>query len=513
MKKDDEKASLYSSMKATSKHGLVYGITSSLTFALGIILVPLYTRAFDPTDYGILSLILVTLSLGVAMFSLGINSALLRFYLDPGNTTRAGKARVATTAFVITCGCASLLIGVGFLISPYLSNSLFGESTYWPHFLVMFLGSGLQMVYLIPMTIFRAEERSKRYAVFSIADFLSKLLLTIFLVVNLQMGIMGVIAARTIPTMILTVMAVVCVKDSVFGGLSRPMRDELLRFGIPLVLPEISLTILPSIDKFLLGAFVSLHDVGIFTLATQIAGINWILISSFGLVFGPMRYKMMGRKDALPYFKKTFTYFCIAMMLLSLAITLLSVDGIRIIAGKEYWSAFIFVPLLCFGNALYGLTHSLQLGVVFAKKTYYLGYIILVGIGLNLVLALLLIPSYGIWGAVVTTFITYSMMTYMEYLVNNRFYHVPYEWGRLAVMGVLVLIVLVVGWFLPVGSLSTSLGIEDDLLKTVLLGMTLRGGLVLLLILALWYGPFLEKEERKSIKRLYHEVMERISGT
>jgi O-antigen/teichoic acid export membrane protein len=52
----------------------------------------------------------------------------------------------------------------------------------------------------------------------------------------------------------------------------------------------------------------------------------------------------------------------------------------------------------------------------------------------NVILNLVLVPSHGIVGAGIALVASYVVVVILMYLFTERLFHVPYEWGRLALI-------------------------------------------------------------------------------
>src|SRR5688572_11448535 len=64
------------------KDSAIYGVSSLLARGIGLLLLPLYTRALSPTDYGRVDLLLVVRSVVAVTLSLEIGQALVRFLVE-----------------------------------------------------------------------------------------------------------------------------------------------------------------------------------------------------------------------------------------------------------------------------------------------------------------------------------------------------------------------------------------------------------------------------------------------
>jgi O-antigen/teichoic acid export membrane protein len=114
-----------------------------------------------------------------------------------------------------------------------------------------------------------------------------------------------------------------------------------------------------------------------------------------------------------------------------LGVAVLIKDALKIISEPEYHSAYMYVPVLILGHYFYGSFAYLQFGPFLKKKTKYLGGLAVVLAGVNVGLNLLLIPVLGIWGATLTTLVSYFLMVALLYPIAQKLYYIPFQFGRL----------------------------------------------------------------------------------
>ena len=69
----------------------------------------------------------------------------------------------------------------------------------------------------------------------------------------------------------------------------------------------------------------------------------------------------------------------------------------------------------------------------------------------------LLIPRYGMMGAAWSTFISYGILAVLNLLVNQRFWHIPYEYMRILKLGVVWVLIYYTG--LQISNLNVILSI------------------------------------------------------
>ena len=67
-------------LKEFSKDTIIYGLGTGIRKFIGLFLMPFYTRALMPSDYGILEVLGVSIFFIAAVFNIGLDTASGRFF-------------------------------------------------------------------------------------------------------------------------------------------------------------------------------------------------------------------------------------------------------------------------------------------------------------------------------------------------------------------------------------------------------------------------------------------------
>jgi O-antigen/teichoic acid export membrane protein len=79
------------------KHSSIYGIGAIVGQAVGFLLLPLYTRYLTPADYGVATIIDLTMAAAGVTAASSIINAMARFYYDYEDENQ--RKRVVSTTF------------------------------------------------------------------------------------------------------------------------------------------------------------------------------------------------------------------------------------------------------------------------------------------------------------------------------------------------------------------------------------------------------------------------------
>ncbi|MCD6385462.1 oligosaccharide flippase family protein, partial [Candidatus Sumerlaeota bacterium] len=417
-------------LKETAFHGLIYGVGQTLSQAVGFILIPLYTRYLSTEEYGVWALLSVTTSVLVAIFGMGLLSALFRsYYLY--DTEEERRVVVSTTFYTLLFSAAVLAI-FGLVGGSFLSRVIFGKPDFAKYCMIICWTAGLILMEGIPFAVYRARLLSTRYIIFSIIFMIARITIIVYLVVVMKYGVWGIVLGNFLGSLISSTILTATISGSIIGVYSIIEAKRLLRFGLPLIIVGIGGIILNLSDRYFLRVFTTLDIVGIYNLGYQFGMIMLILfVQPFGLIWAPMLFSTAKEPYAKDYYSKMLTYVLLVGAFLWLGISMLSKDVIMIIAPPEYWSAYKVVPIVCFSYVLFALHEVLNVGIALAGRTEYNALATIIAAAFNLFLNTILIPAYGMMGAAYATILSFALLCTLRYFFARKFYVVYYEWGRI----------------------------------------------------------------------------------
>jgi len=185
---------------------------------------------------------------------------------------------------------------------------------------------------------------------------------------------------------------------------------NLLVSSLPMMISSSMIYIIFSVDILMLGIFETSENVGVYRIVTQIASLNTIFIVVFGAIVGPKISKLFSEKKVeelkLLVFNASKLVFFVTLPILVLI--LLFSDKILLFFGMNYLSGFNSLVLLAICQFLFAITGFVDLILNMTNNQKVFGKITIICAIINLLLNLVLIPRYGIFGAAIAT--SFSMI-------------------------------------------------------------------------------------------------------
>jgi O-antigen/teichoic acid export membrane protein len=257
------------------------------------------------------------------------------------------------------------------------------------------------------------------------------------------------------------------------------------RFGLPTMPAELSLYSLNFIDRIILARKASLAEAGLYALAVKFAqGMN-VLARGFQLAWPPLAYSITDDDEARRAYALVFTWFAAICAFGVTGLWLFSRWIVRLLAAPEFFSAHEAIGLLATGIGLYSLYLVQVIILGRTNRTELSLPATITGTVVNVVLNLALVPSHGIVGAGIALVGSYLTILVITYVLTQRLFSVPYEWGRLAAVVLLS---------------AATVGVAEAVAPTSGAGgFLLRAALWAAFPILLFAGGFLTDEERHSI--------------
>ena len=465
--------------------GAAYTAASILSKLIAVALLPLYTRYLTLADYGTAEVLFAAVVFASIIVRLGLIEAIMRFYYLPDEDSREVVRSTFAALFWLATIAALLLLP----FAKPLSEALLGKPA--PELGRITIG-GLWVLtmYEFMLTLFRLEERARAYFLATMLNVLASIGLTVVLVVAAGEGARGLLLGSyaTGAAFVLGLAALNWRRLSL--RFDTALLRRLFRFGLPTMPAEVSLYLLNFVDRLIIIRSLSAAEVGLYSLAVKFAQAVNVLVRGFQLAWPPLAYSIRDDDEARRVYANVVTLFVAGCAWIVAGMWLFSRWIVRALAAPDFFGAYKPIGLIAIAVTLYALYLVL---VVILGRTGRTELTLPAALGAllaNVALNLLLVQRMGIVGAGVALVASYLLGLALMYVFTQRLFPVPYEWGRLT------RIVLIV---------AAIVGFGEAVMPTAGVGGLLgRAALWSLYPLALLGTGFFNAEERSWLARLRH---------
>lgn len=421
---------LFHFIKTVARHSLVYGFFDVLGRATSLLLLPLYTNVMSPPEYGVLEIFTVTQALLQSLLLFGFNSALVRYYsgaATPGEGTRYFHTSLAT----VTLFAGSALLGLFLAAGPADRLVFGGESAGSGLWRLLALAVFFDVVWLLFLSLFRAQGRPFRYSWVNLARFVVALGGNVYWVGIERRGIEGALLGNLAGSVAGALLGLAIARRETRFEFDAGSFRRLLGFGAPLMLGAMALFVMNSSDRFFLKGFASLEELGVYGLGYKIGLIMSLLMNAFVVAWLPVMYRIAKEERAREIFARVLTYYVLVAGTVLLGIASFRHEIVGVLSGPGYEGAAAFVPLILLSYLFQGVHYIYSVGLVVTDRVRWVPVVTGGAAMVNIVLNLVLIPKLGAMGAAWATFLSFGAMTAGMWFASQRFYPIRFENRRL----------------------------------------------------------------------------------
>ena len=434
--------------KKLVSHGSIYFFGNILRYMVSFVMLPIYTRILTPADYGTIELLSMVIDFAGIIFGLRIGEAIFRFYLMAESDI--DKKNIISSALVLTVA----LNGVGFFIL-YLTSGLISATVFngleKQNLLIIFsLSLFFQPLVEIPMTYIRAQQLPWLFVFFSMLKLALQLSLNIYLVLNLRLGVLGVVLSAVVTG---------CLMSLLLGGycfrrtglqFSFSKAKKLVLFCYPMILASFFGFYVTFGDRFFLNHYSTLDEVGIYALGYKFGFLLvFIGINPFSAIWDSERYHVLKEPNAKSIFQNVFVFFAVFLLIQAVGISIFSKNILMVMANTEFWGAAKIVPIVVLAYFFQGLLTYCNFGILIHKKTFIITKSSVLAAVVITVLYFLLIPAFGAIGAAWATALTSFVKLLYIYFHATRLYDMELPWKKMFIFGSLSTLVVLISLFGP----------------------------------------------------------------
>lgn len=355
--------------------GVTYFSGNLLNAFIPLLLLPILTRYLSPSDYGLIAMFGVLVSIYSAFVGLNTGGAVLARHFQ------LNHARLSE--YLGACLVILTVSTAGVLLVTLVTLDKIADTTDLPNewiFVTIFF-SAAQFVVNIRLTLYQARGEAKKFVSFQLGQSILNLGLSLYLVVGINMSWEGRLFAQTITIAIIVTTSFYTLYK--WNDISWPnpifsYTKDALRFGVPLIPHVIGSIIFSTTDKLLIGNLLDVSQVGLYTVMAQLGAIIHLISSSFQSVYAPWLMSKLAscdkRYDKL-IVKTTYLYF-LFMLFVVLTVSII-LPWFSFIVGGDFRidSSILFFIMLA--GVFTGMYFMFNNYIFFYNKTSYLAWVTL----------------------------------------------------------------------------------------------------------------------------------------
>lgn len=392
---------------------IIYTLGNVLTQIVNFVLLPVFSRYLSPADFGIFYYT-NTIQAFVFVFStLSLNSFILRRYFELND--EQSKKKLFGTIFIFLFAVNVLLLSLQLLLFPYLIHIFKLQIPFYPYFLLTVVNTFLEFFCIFPQIYYRIGRKPVAFLIFTSAKTILTVGLSLFLVIYLKWGLLGRFYGITILDISFAILSVIIIYRISILRFDLEILKKGLKFSLPLLPGTIAYIALGSVDRIVLERYYPISELGVYSISAAIGSVLGVITLGYYRAIEPEIYRTFAQND----FKQKMGMFQQTFLLLTVPIgcmiILFSKEMLILLFSKAFFLSYSLIPFFVVAVLFKGLQSMAGVTLFALNKTKYDLFISCIGIGINIILCLILIPKYGKIGAAVATMMT-SWSIYIVYV-------------------------------------------------------------------------------------------------
>lgn len=370
----------------------------------------------------------------------GIPSIMPKFVSESIATKQYTElTRYVSQGLMVTFLFSTILAATAIVGADWIAHTIFHSDELGPVIKVMSIAVPFGVLFAVLIAIHRGLQ--KNFTKVILQDVLllsSKCILFILLFyygLNLKAAYFSFTASYIIVfcVALITVLAALRIKPVKFLSVDVKIVREIIKLSWPLSIQSFIWIIYSQIDRVFIGYFLSPSQVGIYVASFSIVLLLSFLPQAFSYQALPTFSKLFSKNDKsaykLTYQKVSKVLFLVSFPLL-VCISIFAKEIITVLYGNDYIDGALVLVILNIGYFSRCIIGPASESLVTIGKTQKPMIATLAGCIANVILNLLLIPRFGIYGAAIATSISVVLSEIFMGFFNYKFLHIiPFDFS------------------------------------------------------------------------------------
>lgn len=391
---------------------ILYSLGEIIPRILSFLLLPILTRFLSPADYGISSYTNTVMTFLFVFAALSLNTFLLRnYYLEK----EEDRKRLIGSIFCFICIFNLVLLGLQMVFFPIIIHAFNINVPFKPFFALAIINNFFDVISIIPLVVYRIKENAKGFVLLSLSRIVLQFGLTYLMVVVFQQGLLGSYLAKLYINIPFALIYFFVIYRNATFSFDVGKIKQALKFSIPFLPASLSYLIISTSDRLILERYISLDALGIYSVAFTLSLALNIVTQALYRTFEQVIFKNYLHADFPSMNLILFKVFSIAVTVFGFSLALLSPEIFKIAASSNFYSGHQIVPFMVVSVVLAAYNVYLNTLLVAAEKQKITSLLNMISAGISVTLNLLLVPSFGFYGSIVSSICAVAFVTLGSY--------------------------------------------------------------------------------------------------
>ena len=449
------------SLKQLAGETALYGLSTILARVINFLFVPFYTRLLSTESYGVVTEFMAYIAVLQVVLVLGLETGCFRFANRPGSDS----AKVYSDALGIV-SIVSLLFLVLMVVFAGGISDLLGYHGYQG--CIMYVGGILacDSITAILFAKLRQEHKALKFALLKTVKILTETGANILLffgfaavcrntaaetgkavsdLTSSDLWLLNFISPSPDFSYVIFAILLSCIVCMLLFvpdllefrfSFDRKLARQMLAYSLPLMVAALPGIVNDFLDRILFrffdtGSEIWQSSLGIFQAGVKISVIMSLFVQMFRFAAEPFFFQRAADRDSRELYAVVMEYFTAFCGLIFLGV-ILYIDVISLILGRDFRAGISVVPIMLLSYMILGMLFNVSMWYKLSGKTGVAIYITMAGLVVTAAVNMIFMPKYSYYAAAWGHLASYVVMFVVSAVLGNRYYPIPYKWGRIA---------------------------------------------------------------------------------
>jgi len=391
---------------------VTYGLTNSIRSLVPFIILPILTAYLTTEEFGMLSLIEVSILFLFPLVSLNVYAAI--------NVEYFHLKKVQLSSYITNALSLSTISFVLLLLIVMFFSEQIESYIHLPISIIVLLPifAVLRLFPQVVLGLLQVEQKSKSYFLFTLFQALFDLVLSYILIVMYKTGYVGRLEGTYISAFFMTGYAFYYLyKHDFLSSITFKYTRRILDFSLPLIPHILGGVIIAMSDRYFIVYYAGNEMLAYYTVAYQLSALMLLFGTSINQAWSPFLFRLLKESNK---FQETVKYTGILMIVFLIFGALIYVIrdiAFMLFVDKNFYAAKEYFLWLLIGFIFQSLYFLVTNFIFFKKHTKILAKITFSGAILNLILNYFFIQRYDVIGVAYATALTWAVFFFVVLVV------------------------------------------------------------------------------------------------
>lgn len=407
------------------KNSAIYIFGDVLNKSIPFFMLPVLTRYLSPSDYGLISIFAVLVSVMAVFTGLSVHGAVnVNFF-------RISKDKLSEyigNVLFILCITTMVILIFSIFFHKFISNKTNIPSEW---IIVAVIVASSQFITTINLVLWMAQQRPKAYSLYQLGQTVFITFFSILFIIAFKMNWEGQLLAQSSGTILFAGISLLFIvkRNFVTFKLNREYIYDALKFGIPLVPHALAAWVKTGADRMILMSLIGSQATGIYSVAYQLGMVISVVVTAFNKAWNPYLFRVLSSEPSVDekkmLVKITYIYFFM-LLIFVLSFTLAVKYIVPFFLGSSFETASQYIFYIAIAFAFQGMYLMVTNYIFYIKKTHILAYVTFTTAALHVTLSYFLILSNGAIGAAQAMSISFFVTFIATWILSSRVYKMPW---------------------------------------------------------------------------------------